>query len=75
MAPEGWAILNTNDIPKGSVQVDVTVDDNGTEHKCYLMAGHMSYGIPDETTVQPNLEWVLHLKVDKPPRNPYEEYD
>ena len=66
LAPEGWPIINTNDIPVGSVRVDVTVDDNGTLHKTVLSAGFMSVMVfgdnNNNTVVAPCLDWALHLK-------------
>lgn len=61
-APEGWPILDTNDIPSGCCSVDLTIDDNGKEYKCSLTAGHSAMLVPDEVTVRPGVEWSLQVK-------------
>lgn len=65
---EGWPIIKCNDIPKGFVQVDLVIDDNGTEHKTELLAGHMSTYCPDPTTVKPHVEWLIRLKPEPKPK-------
>lgn len=59
---ECWPIINCNDIPKGFVKVDLTIDDNGTEYKTELIAGHISTCCPDTTSVKPHVEWLIRLK-------------
>jgi hypothetical protein len=60
-APEGWPILDTNDISSGVCIVPVTVDDNGEIHKCVLSAGHDAYTTPvaTQTSIQPRVSWNL----------------
>lgn len=52
--------INTNDITTGVLSVPVTVDDNGTEYKCTLLAGQMGADvILDGTGLQPRCDWML----------------
>lgn len=74
-APEGWPVINTNDLPPGVVNVDVLVDDNGTEYKCEMTAGHRSFNIVDKDGLQPRLEWDIHLKREKKERKPREPWE
>jgi len=65
-----WIKLNVNDIPKGFLQVDVLIDDNGTIYKTELISGHMSTFTPNKTSVQPHVEWLLRIKDNGPaPKN------
>lgn len=58
-----WLRLDTNDIPTGIVEVDVTIDDNGTEYKSIMFAGHMGAEIKEDgCTLQPTLGWTISLK-------------
>jgi len=59
---EGWPIINCNDIPKGFVQVDLVIDDNGTEYKTEVLAGHMSTYIQDPFSIRPHVEWLIRVK-------------
>jgi hypothetical protein len=59
---EGWPIINCNDIPKGFVQVDLVIDDNGTEYNTHLVAGHMSTYCPDKYSIKPHVEWLIRVK-------------
>jgi len=74
-APEGWPVIDTNDLPPGLVNVDVLVDDNGTPYKCEMMAGHRSYLIVDNVSVQPRLEWDIHIKEENKKVDPYAPRD
>jgi len=58
-----WLRLDSNDIPTGIVEVDVKIDDNGTEYDSIMFAGHMGAEIKkDGCTVQPVLGWSIALK-------------
>lgn len=62
-AMKKWPRLDTNDIPTGIVEVDVKINDNGTEYNSIMFAGHMAAEIKgDGCTVQPNLGWTICLK-------------
>jgi len=65
-APEGWPVIDTSDLPKGYVDVPLIVDDNGTEYKCKLLAGHMSVSVK-ETEISPRVDWLLQLQNDSVP--------
>lgn len=65
-APKGWPLLDTNDLPPGIVNVDVLVDDNGTEYQCEMTAGHRSFDVKEHLSIQPRLEWDIHLKKEQP---------
>ncbi|KAL0479116.1 hypothetical protein AKO1_007970 [Acrasis kona] len=55
-----WPIINMNDIQRGFVTVPITVNDNGTEYKTEMYAGHMTSKIlDDEVSIEPSLGWAL----------------
>jgi hypothetical protein len=62
---EGWPVIDSNDVPSGCVSMDVTVDENGTEYKCTLTAGHGGYVAVDDFTIKPQTEVKLFIKNDK----------
>lgn len=53
--------IDTSDIPSGMLSVPVTVDDNGVEHKCTLIAGQMcaSATAMQGTALQPRSDWMM----------------
>lgn len=54
--------INTNDIPIGVLSVPVTVDDNGNEHKCTLVAGQMGADVVlMGAGLQPRSDWMIVL--------------
>ncbi|MCO5578965.1 hypothetical protein L7F22_032816 [Adiantum nelumboides] len=58
-----FPVIETSNIPPGYVTVDVTVDDNGTEHKTLMFAGHLGYDIVQEGKgIAPKLAWGIALK-------------
>jgi hypothetical protein len=58
-----WPIIDTDDIPVGVVEVDILIDDNGTEYKSVMFAGHMGKAVlEDGCTLQPKSGWVIALK-------------
>lgn len=54
-----WPLIDTQNIPRGYVNVPITVDDNGIIYKTELYAGHMSAIIETETTIKPSVNWAL----------------
>jgi len=57
-----WIYIDTNDIPKGYLMVPVTVDDNGTEYKTEMYAGHIVSKLENgNTTIVPQLDWCIVL--------------
>jgi hypothetical protein len=69
-APEGWIIINTNDIPTGSVNCDVELDDNGTTYQCELLAGHSGSAALNKTTLTPHVSWLFRVKAAEPDVDP-----
>ncbi|OQR96251.1 hypothetical protein ACHHYP_16552 [Achlya hypogyna] len=61
-----FPIINTNDIPPGYLTVDVTIDDNGTEYKALMFAGHTAFAVDKGTTIAPHLSWAIALKDGEP---------
>ncbi|MCO5606988.1 hypothetical protein L7F22_061179 [Adiantum nelumboides] len=58
-----FPVIETSDIPPGYITVDVTVDDNGTEHKTLMFAGRLGYDIVQEGKgIAPKLAWGIALK-------------
>ncbi len=58
-----WPIIDDQDVPRGYVTVPILVDDNGTEYKTEMFAGHMVSDIlgEDGKTLQPRVDWALFL--------------
>ena len=60
--------IETDDIPPGYSQVDVTVDDNGDLLNCTMVAGHVAFevsskepgGQPD--MLSPSAQWFMFQK-------------
>eukprot|EP00026_Physarum_polycephalum_P009562 Phypoly_transcript_09690.p1 GENE.Phypoly_transcript_09690~~Phypoly_transcript_09690.p1 ORF type:complete len:349 (+),score=45.67 Phypoly_transcript_09690:292-1338(+) len=50
--------MNTNDVPTATVQVPVTIDDNGVVHKTIFYAGPMLATF-HENTISTALDWAL----------------
>ncbi|KDO25464.1 hypothetical protein SPRG_09407 [Saprolegnia parasitica CBS 223.65] len=62
-----YPLVDMQDIPPGYLTVDVTIDDNGTEYKALMFAGHMAYSIGDDkASIAPSLSWALALKNGEP---------
>ncbi|EFC48242.1 predicted protein [Naegleria gruberi] len=58
--PGAWPKIDSQDIPRGYVNVPILVDDNGTEYKTEMFAGHMiSNVMEDGKTIQPRVDWAL----------------
>ncbi|KAH9129566.1 hypothetical protein AeMF1_000382 [Aphanomyces euteiches] len=57
-----YPLVDMSDIPAGYLTVDVVIDDNGTEHKALMFAGHMAYQVHDQVTIAPHLSWAITLK-------------
>jgi hypothetical protein len=64
--------IDTGEIPPGSCEVDIKLDDNGDVMDCMMVAGHVGNmasasepeGIVD--TLQPQAEWFMFVKEDAP---------
>lgn len=54
-------ILDSNNIPSGYCSVPIEYDDNGTKYETTLVAGHISVSLPNQKTIQPNLDWFLMI--------------
>lgn len=58
-----FPVIDSSDIPPGYITVDVTVDDNGVEHKTLMFAGHMGYEVVQQGMgIAPKPTWALALK-------------
>ncbi|EQC27207.1 hypothetical protein SDRG_15009 [Saprolegnia diclina VS20] len=58
-----YPLVDSDCIPPGYLTVDVTLDDNGTERKALMFAGHMGYGIGDDkASIAPRASWAIVLK-------------
>ncbi|KDO25409.1 hypothetical protein SPRG_09351 [Saprolegnia parasitica CBS 223.65] len=58
-----FPLVDMQDILPGYLTVDVTTDDNGTECKALMFAGHMAYCIGDDkASIAPSLSWAMALK-------------
>jgi hypothetical protein len=52
--------LNTNDVPNATVEVPVTIDDNGVEYKTIFYAGfHAASYNEAEHSIKPSVDWAL----------------
>ena len=54
-----WPIIDTNDIPRGYVNVPIVIDDNGTEYNTEMFAGHMYSYNDNECSITPAVGWAL----------------
>ncbi|EQC34413.1 hypothetical protein SDRG_08183 [Saprolegnia diclina VS20] len=62
-----YPLIDMQDIPPRYLTVDVTIDDNGTEYKALMFAGHMAYSIGDnKASIAPSLSWAIALKNGEP---------
>lgn len=59
MVKSEWPIIDTNDIPRGYVNVPITIDDNGKEYKTEMFAGHMYAYNELDNSLSPSVDWAL----------------
>ncbi|EFA78134.1 hypothetical protein PPL_08783 [Heterostelium album PN500] len=58
-----WPFVETQDVATGFVELDVIIDDNGTEYASKLYGGHYSVKVfDDEQTLVPQLNWCISVK-------------
>ncbi|RHZ17842.1 hypothetical protein DYB37_011244 [Aphanomyces astaci] len=60
-----FPVVDLDDVAPGYLTVDVTIDDNGVEHKSVMFAGQMSYTVVEGNSIQPTLSWAMALKESK----------
>ena len=53
-----WPVIDTEDVPSGTITVPVCIDDNGTQYDGHMLAGHFAYDGYD-TTIQPRADWCI----------------
>ncbi|KAI0325948.1 hypothetical protein GY45DRAFT_1329621 [Cubamyces sp. BRFM 1775] len=62
--------IRFDDIPDGYGEVDVTIDDDGKEIPCLMVAGNLAFSVTESTpggkldTVSPSPQWYMLQKVD-----------
>ncbi|EFC44600.1 predicted protein, partial [Naegleria gruberi] len=57
-----WLIIDSDEIPRGYVNVPIQIDDNGILYNTEMFAGHMVSDIlKDGKTIQPRVDWALFL--------------
>ena len=60
-----WPLIDTSDIPAGSISVPVLVDDNGTQYDTQMLAGQFAYEAVATTsekridTIRPRTDWCI----------------
>lgn len=65
-----WPEIDMALMPVGVCAVPVTVDDNGTEYKTQMSAGHFSFTTEKEgKAICPSIDWVIELEDDFNKRN------
>ncbi|RHY21560.1 hypothetical protein DYB32_009779, partial [Aphanomyces invadans] len=58
-----FPVVEVGKVTAGYLTVDVKIDDNGTEYKSVMFAGHLAYeALVDGTSIQPTLAWAIALK-------------
>ena len=70
-----WGRIDEDEIPPSTIEVPVTINDNGREYDTIFYGGHMiSVYNPDDNTIRPSLNWAI-VDVTLPPCHPirYEE--
>ena len=61
-------MVPVTEIPPGYCEVDVTVDDNGIELDCMMVAGHVAFsgsfavGSDKIDTISPSAHWFMFEK-------------
>jgi hypothetical protein len=56
--------IDSQDVPTGFCEVDVKVDDNGTELECMMVSGHLATLVEGnkKDSVRPNPSWFMFVK-------------
>ena len=54
-----WPNINIPSLATGICSVPISINDNGEEYNCQLLAGHYSYVICDRNALKPNVGWAL----------------
>ncbi|KAF8151805.1 hypothetical protein B0H34DRAFT_141105 [Crassisporium funariophilum] len=59
-----YAVIKKNDVPGGFCEVDVKLDDNGTEFDCMMVSGHLASLVEGEgrDTLRPLPSWFMFVK-------------
>ena len=59
-----YPIINSEDVPVGFCEVDVKVDDNGTELECMMVSGHLATLVEGDKkdSVRPIPSWFMFDK-------------
>jgi len=60
-----YPVVALSKVPSGVCEVDVLVNDNGTEYDCKMVAGHIGFTVLGERsdTLQPSPQWFLFEKI------------
>ncbi|KAF8152210.1 hypothetical protein B0H34DRAFT_677611 [Crassisporium funariophilum] len=60
----GYPVIKEGDVPAGSCEVDVKVDDNGEIFECMMVSGHLAGAVEGEGRdgVRPLAEWFMFVK-------------
>ena len=62
--------IRFTDIPAGYGEVDVTINDDGIERSCSMVAGNLAFSVMESTTggkldtISPSPQWYMLEKVD-----------
>lgn len=61
-----YPIIDSEDVPTGFCEVDVKVDDNGTELECMMVSGHLATLVEGDKrdSVRPSPSWFMFVKSD-----------
>lgn len=59
-----FPVVELSKIPNGYCEVDVRIDEFGTEYECMMVAGHVGFVVSGERsdTIQPSPQWFLFEK-------------
>jgi len=59
-----YPVLDFSKVPNGFCEVDVLVDEFGTEYECVMVAGHVGFTVSGERsdTLQPSPQWFMFEK-------------
>jgi hypothetical protein len=67
-----YPYIETGEIPSGSCEVDIKLDDNGEKMDTVMVAGHVGNTVSASgpgrimDTLQPQAEWFMFVKEDRP---------
>ena len=62
-----YPIIDSDDVPAGFCEVDVTLDDNGVTLPCMMVSGHLAHSVEGKKkdTIRPIPSWFMFVKGER----------